>query len=318
MNETNSVQPIDNALPQETLPKPLIKAGWLRGLIFLIIMFVVTTVLGVAVVFALGKPIASMEDLMESLGTPTLTAVYGIILCVTMLLVFIFRTQVDRRSLVSLGFSFGKQDRRDLVAGLLWGIGVVTTVFLILLTSGQIRVVAFEFPMGQLAWGILLFVFVALQEEIVSRGYLLNNFMQSANKYLSLVLVSVLFALGHGTNPNVSTIGLANIVLAGLLLGIYYVHKQNLWFPIGLHFTWNLFQGYVLGSPVSGVGVDSIVRIEFAGNELLTGGDFGFEASLVTTLVTIAAILVIHFKYRAKKPDSAIEPVGPGMETDPT
>jgi len=82
-------------------------------------------------------------------------------------------------------------------------------------------------------------------------------------------------------------------------LGIYYIHKQNLWFPIGIHFTWNLFQGAVLGFEVSGTKTVSMITQNIQGNELITGGEFGFEASLLATILMIVSIIVIHLKYRS-------------------
>ena len=104
----------------------------------------------------------------------------------------------------------------------------------------------------------------------------------------------------HLGNANISTVGFINIILAGILLGIYYIHKQNLWFPIGIHFTWNLFQGPVLGFEVSGYETVSVINQTVQGNELLTGGEFGFEASLLATVLMVVAIIVIHFQFKEK------------------
>lgn len=101
-------------------------------------------------------------------------------------------------------------------------------------------------------------------------------------------------------NPNTSVAGLVNIVLAGILLGVYYIHCRNLWFPIGLHFAWNLFEGPVYGSAVSGNMVTSVFTQEVVGNSQITGGDFGFEASWITTVVIIVATIAIHLIYRKR------------------
>jgi CAAX protease family protein len=277
---------------------PIVPWGWLRCVLFLLAFLVMTVVMGIVIYVAFG--LSSESQLAEIMGSPTGVVIQFVTLVATVLLVWVFRFALDRRSFVSLGLSLGSIERRDLLAGMAWGIGLIGLVFLALLASGQIVLGPVAFPVEALLIQLALGMMVALSEEISTRGYMLNNLMQSSNKYLALLLVSVLFAAFHGLNPNLSLVGLINIVLAGLVLGIYYVHRGNLWFPIGLHFTWNLFQGAVFGAPVSGLKFASIFSFEATGDELLTGGDFGFEASLITTVLMVLAILAIHFKYRAR------------------
>lgn len=279
---------------------PAIKAGWLRCLLFLV-MFVVFSILQ-SLFMALVAGISSQTDMTLRMAEPSGILVMGGMLAGAVLIVLLFRKLVDRRSFVSLGFSFDREKRTDLLAGILWGTSLISAVFLVSLLSGAVVVRSVGFPVGGLVNLLVVLTMAAVLEELVFRGYLLNNLMTSVNKYLALILVSVLFAIGHVGNPNASMIGLVNIILAGLLLGIYYIHKQNLWFPIGLHLAWNFFQGPVLGAPVSGVELPSVLAIEITGSELLTGGSFGFEASLTATLLITAAIILFHLKYREKKP----------------
>ena len=119
------------------------------------------------------------------------------------------------------------------------------------------------------------------------------------NKYYALILSSVLFSLMHIINANLTMIGVVNLFLAGILLGIYYIHKTNLWFPIGMHLTWNFFQGPVFGYKVSGFQTESILTQEIQGNSIITGGAFGFEGSILATLLSIIMIILIHNKTRS-------------------
>ncbi len=227
-------------------------------------------------------------------------------------LVVLHRKFIDRRSLMSLGFDLRGQAAKDLLAGLLYGFAVITAVFLILWATGGLTIVSVQFPIGSLLGFGALLVLVAVEEEAACRGYLLLNFMESMGKGWALVVSSVLFAGFHLMNPNASVIGLINIVIAGLFLGVYYIHRKNLWFPIGIHFTWNFFQGVIYGSPVSGLVTGSVLTLEFSGNPYLTGGEFGFEASLVTTVVTGLATLLVHLAYRTPEtapPQSIIRPL---------
>jgi len=223
---------------------------------------------------------------------------------VTLLVMFggiwVFRGFIDRRSMRSLGLDFGRVFRKDFGMGILWGVGLVGSVFVVLLIAGYIEIIEVRFPAGTVLIMIPVLCFSAFEEELVMRGYLLNNFLQSVNKWVALLFTATLFALLHGGNPNIGPVALANIVLAGLVLGIYYIHRGNLWFPFGLHWGWNYFQGVVFGSPVSGINIPSVMEIEITGDPLWTGGAFGFEASLVTTIVIVIAIVMQHVVYRGK------------------
>jgi uncharacterized protein len=284
---------------------PVVQSGLLRVVLFLGTYIVWMTVFGVVaglVIMLTGGRLEAVEHVMTS-GLGGVIEAGGMV--GVLVLILLFRKLIDRRSFVSLGFSWDRMSARDLIAGMALGAGIITTVFIVLLAAGGLSVESVEFPIDSIVVYAGLLSLVALEEEAMCRGYILLNVMQSMNKYLALLIVSILFSLLHLLNPNPSVVGYFNIVLAGLLLGIYYVHKRNLWFPIGLHLTWNFFQGIVFGSPVSGVYTPSILSLSRSGNELLTGGEFGFEASLVTTGAVLVAIVLIHFAYRQRSSGSA-------------
>ncbi len=282
--------------------QPVIKSGLLRGLVFLGAFVAFQFVYGIAVVFALLPfypeiGLANAEQITQTTGGK-IAEVGGMI--GILLLMFIFRKTLDRCSIVSLGFSFGTEARRDLFMGMLWGAGLISAVFGVLYFAGAITIKSVSFPVSSIVIYGLVFALVAIEEEAISRGYLITNFRASMNKYLALLATSVAFAAFHALNPNVSWIGLANILLAGMLLGIYYIHTKNLWFPIGIHFAWNFCQGVVYGSHVSGVDTDAILTCSYEGDLWLTGGEFGFEASLITTVLSCIAIVAIHLIYRRR------------------
>ena len=127
---------------------------------------------------------------------------------------------------------------------------------------------------------------------------ILSNLLDSMNKFTALIISSIIFALMHMSNPNVSVLSIINIFLAGMLLGIYYIHRKNLWFSISVHLMWNFVQGPILGFEVSGLKIEGILQQELVGHNLFTGGEFGFEGSLLCTILSIAGIIFIHIKYK--------------------
>jgi hypothetical protein len=291
------------------LPAPAVKAGWARVLLFLtaaMASLLIVAVIAVAVIgiFDIDPEIVEeyTSDYDERMDEPFLVVAQLVSMLGAFLLVFVFRKYVDRRSFVSLGFQLRSEERRHFLAGTIWGAGIISILFVFCLATGMLEVVSVQFPLKLIAWVTIMLVSVVLQEELVFRGYILNNLQTSMNNYTALLLVSLFFALTHGTNPNTTAIGLINVCLAGLLLGIYYVHRQNLWFPLGLHFAWNFSQGVVLGVPVSGLNIPGLLVVDITGPELITGGEFGFEGSLAVSVLAVAAIVAVHFRYRRNRP----------------
>jgi membrane protease YdiL (CAAX protease family) len=179
-----------------------------------------------------------------------------------------------------------------------WGMFAVTTGFLILLLGGYLSLDNVHLDLSNLIISITLFIIVALNEEIMIRGYVLGNLSESYNRYSALLISAAIFMLLHLANAHLSPIALLNLFLAGVLLGVYYIFQRNLWFSIGLHFTWNFFQGPVYGFEVSGLKTDRIFHSSVKGSALITGGDFGFEGSLLATVIILLMIYFIHQKYR--------------------
>lgn len=279
---------------------PAIRRGWLRAMLSLPPWFgalLLVALIAHVIMFMSNRPDSNLESAMN---TPVGIVVMLLQLAGTVLVVFIFRKFVDRRPLMSLGLALNGRYARDLAAGTLWGIALMSSVFFVIYLAGGVTITGVQFPWRKLATLTVIMLLVGINEELYVRGYLLTNFMESTNKYVALLITSLIFSASHLFNPNWTVIGLTNIILAGLLLGIYFVHRRNLWFPIGMHFSWNLFQGAVFGSEVSGVSTPSVLQTEISGSELLTGGKFGFEASLVATVAIVVSIILIHLIYKPR------------------
>lgn len=285
----------------ETPKQPAIKKGWLRAIIGAIVIsissglgtipFVVSGVLTPAMLEM------SVSDLFNTLGVNMMLVFMLLQFICAMFALFIFRKFVDKKSFKSLGFELTNY-KADLLKGLVWGAALISIGFLALYFSGFISVVETDFGAIQWLSYIAFFVIVAFNEEILVRGYVLTNLMASMNKYWALIVSALLFSVMHLGNDSTSLISTANIFIAGLMLGVYTIHKRNLWFPIAMHFTWNFFQGPILGFEVSGTKMESVINQQVSGNSLVTGGDFGFEGSLLLTVMMIASTIYIHMTYK--------------------
>jgi len=154
---------------------------------------------------------------------------------------------------------------------------------------------------GDIGWTLgvsfLVFAAAAAFEEALFRGYIFQTFIRSDLKLLGVVLTSLLFASVHMGNPAVSTLAWLNTFIAGLWFAVAYLKTRDLWLPFGLHLAWNWTQGSVFGVEVS--GLTDIVRAPLMresdiGPVWLTGGDYGIEGGVVTTIAIIVSTVFIY------------------------
>ena len=280
---------------------PRIKHGWLRAILFFISFFIFVSLfdlVGIAIVsllteYSFKEYISDTALLMEN---KMMLLMMVCQLAGTLFTVWLFQKYINREPFSSIGIQFnGYED--DFIFGLLIGLGLIVMGFGILMIFNFISITSLQFSFIDQLFYLCLFAVVSLNEEIAMRGYILQNLSSSFNKYIALALSSLVFMIMHIGNPNMSAIPLFNLFLAGLFLGIYCIHRKNLWFPIGAHFTWNYFQGPVLGFEVSGNEVNSIFIQSLNGSDLITGGQFGFEGSIILTTFMIIGIIYLDRRF---------------------
>jgi membrane protease YdiL (CAAX protease family) len=211
---------------------------------------------------------------------------------------------IDRREISGFGLQLSRAWWQDFGFGLTLGAFLMGAIFLITWLTGNLQItgyfhkVTLNSPfMWQFLDALFFFICVGIYEELILRGYLLINLAEGLKinwlgkkvaLITSLIISSIIFGVLHIVNPNASWISTITISLAGVFLGLGLVLTGRLGLPIGLHITWNFFQGNVFGFPVSGsnFGV-SLIRTELIGPEWLTGGAFGPEAGVLGLLAMI-------------------------------
>ncbi len=157
-------------------------------------------------------------------------------------------------------------------------------------------------PAGSIASTLLIsflvFAAAAAFEEALFRGYMLQTFVRSGLAWPAIIATSLLFGAVHLGNPNANWISSANTALAGIWFGVAYLKTRDLWFVTGLHLAWNWTQGAIFGVEVSGltdIVKQSVLRETDSGPTWLTGGDYGIEGGVATTIALIASIVAIKF-----------------------
>lgn len=133
----------------------------------------------------------------------------------------------------------------------------------------------------------------AVLEELTFRGVALQAIERGLGWAPALLITAAFFGAVHLFNPGATWFGaLAIAVEAGILLGALFLATRSLWVVIGLHAAWNATEA-LLGIPVSGQAAPALLRVDVAGPVLLTGGDFGIEASVVPMVIGAAAATVL-------------------------
>jgi CAAX protease family protein len=198
-------------------------------------------------------------------------------------------------SLTSLGLWWNRASAGNLALGLLGGIGAACLVLAPPLLTGAAHLVHDPQPPanGSLAFVMIILAAGAVGEELLFRGYGFQVLLGAFGPFATLLPVAVIFALLHGGNPNATWFGLANTAGFGLLFGYAFLRTRDLWLPIGLHFGWN-FTLPLFGVNLSGLrmGVTGHEMVWTAG-KLWSGGEYGPEASLLTSLVMIALFVYV-------------------------
>ena len=244
--------------------------------------------------FAPGNGVASIQEFFFHY-----ILYYELFSFVFILLLFIVWVKViEKNSLSSLGFV-----KRNWLKYLGWGI------LLSLLQMGMIALVyqvggIGTFELNELSLEPILFIlglfpFWLLQggtEEVATRGWLLTRIAARSNLPLAIAISSSLFGILHMGNAGVTFLSVLNIILDGVLAGLLFIYTDSIWLVVAQHGTWNYVQGNLLGFQVSGTGADaSIFSFTMgSGPDWLTGGAFGAEGSIITTLVLLLSVLIVY------------------------
>lgn len=193
----------------------------------------------------------------------------------------------------------GRGAWRSAATGVLIGLGFMVTSFVAVNSQFDIALAQGD-SLGVLARTISLSIGAAVAEELIFRGLLLQVIERLLGSWAALAVTAALFGALHLANPHATLwSGMAIAVEAGVLLGAAFLWRRSLWLVIALHAAWNTVQG-LLGIPVSGHADPGLLVVYPTGADLLTGGAFGIEASVVTVALGLAiAVPMLVAAHRA-------------------
>jgi len=278
--------------------KPLIKAGSMRAILFAV-TFLVLIILANKITDKLIENINPKNQNtgeIYNLSELFLPVRMIILLAISVLTVYFFQKKIDKQNLISHGFQL-KNNLSHAVVGFALGLLLSGTGTFILIGNHNLQWTGIEYNTIALLTGFGVMVMVAFSEELVFRGYILSNLLLSMNKWMALIYSALIFTLFHISNPGINILAIVNIFLAGLLLGINYIFTKNLWYSLLFHFAWNFYQGSILGYKVSGISLQPLLAQQLTGQSIMTGGTFGFEGSVVTSVLTLISISLLAWTY---------------------
>lgn len=266
-----------------------VRPSW-RALLFVVLDVALLIAAGVVLRATLGQWLAA--------GPERNLLVSGLVGLASALAVSVVLVRwLDRRSFRQLGLWRYEGWGREFSLGLGLGVALISLVAaLLVLLGGEVQwqtgAMTLTEALAGLGWYCLLILPAAAHEEVVFRGYPFQRLVQGWGPTVAVAALAGLFGLLHLGNPNPTALSTANTMLAGVLLAVAYLKTRGLWLPIGLHFAWNFWMGPVLGFAVSGIELKARLLEARGGDPVwLTGGSYGPEGSIVTTVVVAAAAL---------------------------
>lgn len=260
-------------------------APWLRALRFPATRLVV---LGLAILFMMALSDFLMarfkDDALRSIAAAICTVIPALAAYVAWAR-FVERRPTSEFSLPGAGWELG--------LGLAIGAGLYTACVLVLMALGMYRIEGlnpwtFVFPAVAMALKSGVF------EELLFRGVLFRSIEGMAGTWISLAVSSAVFGFVHLINPAGTITGAIYISIeAGLLLAAAYMLTRRLWLSIGFHMAWNYTQSAIFSGIVSGAVSDpGLIRSNIKGPDVLTGGSFGLESSVIAFALCTATGVV--------------------------
>lgn len=188
-------------------------------------------------------------------------------------------------------------------SGLVYGIVLMTLVFIALIITGKASVEGLQMPSPKklFLFSMIMWIPQGAAEEVMFRGYMIPKVKslfkknEKAGRIAAIVISSALFSVSHAFNGGFNKAALINIFLFAVLFALIYERTGSIALTCAAHTMWNMFQGNIFGLSVSGnETVPSIIATNY------TGSDFGPEGTVEATVVIVAALVLFAVMTRRR------------------
>ena len=237
----------------------------------------------------------------------------AIIFFVLFLLAFgLYAKYIEKRNALEIS---SKKSPVEFGGGFLISFILVAIIVFIMFVTGSYKILAWNPDKRVVIDFFFKFVMGALIEELIFRLIIFKLTEELLGTWIALGIQAVLFGFAHMANENATLFtSFAVIIVGGILYTSAFMYTHRIWLPMGIHAGWNYFQSAIFGMPNSGTPYKGLIIPDVQGNEWLTGGSFGIEASYITILICLAA--GIYFIVRAKNINQIVLPVWKRNKTD--
>lgn len=183
---------------------------------------------------------------------------------------------------------------KETAYGLGAGAGIMALLVFIMFVAGWYRIDAINSNISHYVNYVFIFTVAAFVEELIFRLILFRLVEEFLGTWVSILFQIFLFGFVHGANPNATAwSSIAIGIEAGILLSAVYIYTRRMWLALALHMAWNYTQGIIFGVRVSGLNQEGVITPVIEGPDILTGGSFGLEASVISIVIC----LFISFYY---------------------
>ena len=217
--------------------------------------------------------------------------------------VFRWTRKVEKRPIRTLGFY-----KENFLSALLKGYGLGLSLFILALAGlvvlGQYQFDSIHLDTYSLAFTLFTIPFWILQgtaEELVTRAWLIPQLAKRTNLKVAIIISSSLFTLLHLGNSGITFLSAIDLFLFGVAMSLYLLKTDTVWGVAGIHGAWNFAQGNLFGILVSGQpsGTSLMTFLPQGDQGWLSGGSFGIEGSIMTSLVLL--LLIFYLAHQLKK-----------------
>ncbi len=218
--------------------------------------------------------------------------------------------QIEDRPFGDFGLPAQRAFGRNFWVGTLWGIASLSILILLLRATGAVEFGRLQLH-GARVWKFaafyaLLFLFAALFEDFLMRGYSQWVLAQGMNFWPAAAFLSAGFGYIHGRNPGETPTGLVAAGLIGFFFCLTLRRTGDLWWAVGFHMAWDWGESYLYSVPDSGTVLPGhLINSSFHGPDWLTGGSVGPEGSYLVFVVIGVLWVVFNRAYPQVKYGSA-------------
>lgn len=183
------------------------------------------------------------------------------------------------------------------IVGIFVGIIWIGLSVIILFSSRQLEII--EKNNVTLLWLWILSAFInVIMQELLIRGYLYQLLKKKYNLKLAIVVTTIIFTFLHGGAFEAGIIPVINIITMCLFTTALYESEQTILAPILAHTIWNIVGAIILGGVSLADDYPSLYSMASSGNEILSGGNYKIEASVVVMVINIALTILFYVQYR--------------------